>query len=367
MRRIAVAVGASNIIGLPNRELAAVIGHLAADVSSALSNGVEVVLIATGGPLFGEHVRSSLTVPSSSPVGPVAHSGDRSLSALGQSEVICAWAAALRGWNVPCVSISVTHQDLADHIRFEHLKKVVSDIASWPGVPMFTENVVMAAESSLGDNDQLVCTLATALQADMLVYLVPDEGLFAATEGFEKHMVGTVESADDLEASVRIVPTQTLLDPSSKLEAARLVTTFGLEMVVASSLLNGVIGRVIAGDQRVGTRFLARGARLRQRKSWLALASQSRGEIVVSSFLAETLRARRPASILLIGIERFAGTFEKNDVVTVRALDGKTLGRGEVRMSSSELRERISRRQEGREAFFGTEVIHCDYFVHAPV
>jgi glutamate 5-kinase len=78
-------------------------------------------------------------------------------------------------------------------------------------------------------------------------------------------------------------------------------------------------------------------------------------------------RLFRDASIGIIGVENVIGSFKKSDVVTVKDVSGNVLGRGEVRFSSEQIAEKIDRRKNGEDVeLFGSEVIHCDYFVHAP-
>ena len=207
-----------------------------------------------------------------------------------------------------------------------------------------------------------------AFQADKLVILSNIDGLFAKAP-----VVGSpqlVREVDDLDSILG-----TLCDEKdevekerirSRIEAARMVTSFGIEMHIMNGTKERILINSFIEGIANGTVFRSHGVKLKQRKGWVALAAQSKGVIVVSTFLAEAINTRKPVSILLIGVEKVTGNFNKNDVVTVKDTDGKVLGRGEVRYSSDELIKLVQKRINGEKMeFFGSEVIHCDYFVIA--
>jgi glutamate 5-kinase len=236
-------------------------------------------------------------------------------------------------------------------------------------LPVFNENDVLSAEEIAYDNDQLAAMVATALRADKLVILTDVDGVYdKQANDSDANLILEVRNLEELDAIVSGGKSAMGRGHmKTKLEAARLVTAFGVEVIIANGKRPDVLRSILSGENGRATIIRASGPKLKQRKSWIALTANSRGDISVSTFFAEALAHRKPASVLLIGVEQVAGSFRPNDIVTVKDLSGRVLGRGEVRFSSDELREKIARRERGEDVdFLGTEVIHRDYFVLAP-
>jgi len=290
-------------------------------------------------------------------------------SVIGQPLLISRYVEIFGRYNHLVAQILLTRADLADQSRYESIRVMTINLLKHGIIPVFSENdVLLAGRFGFGDSDQLACMLAMAFQADKLVILSNIDGLFAKAP-----VVGSpqlVREVDDLDSILG-----TLCDEKdevekerirSRIEAARMVTSFGIEMHIMNGTKERILINSFIEGIANGTVFRSHGVKLKQRKGWVALAAQSKGVIVVSTFLAEAINTRKPVSILLIGVEKVTGNFNKNDVVTVKDTDGKVLGRGEVRYSSDELIKLVQKRINGEKMeFFGSEVIHCDYFVIA--
>lgn len=321
------------------------IEHLAAEVAAIMRAGHEAIVVLAGASVWGSY----LQLPTVRREDVHASRGKRgeqllelqTLAAVGQSLLIEQVVRQFATQDLPVGQILITRNDLADQFRYENVRLVTLKLLAMGAIPIFNENDVLSAEEiDSTDNDQLACMLATALQADKVM------------------LVKGASLGDGPQSRARRASTD---------EAVRLLTGFGVEVsILSGDGLNGW-SRALTGDAGVGEVFPPRDVKLRQRKSWVALAAQSRGELVVSTFLAEALRNRRPVSILVIGVEQVIGSFQRNDVVTVKDIDGVTLGRGEVKVSSRELLELVAKRLRGEKLeLFGSEVIHCDYFVGTP-
>ena len=376
MSRIAIKIGSRVLTredGGPDDEA---VTRLVDDIVRVKSSGNEVLLITSGAVAWG---RAGSGLANDFSVVEV-RSGRRGtqrrllreqiLASVGQPLLIARYTECFAKLGVRVSQILVTREDLASQQRYESVRAVTLNLLAHGIVPIFNENDVLSSEEiDFSDNDQLACILATALQADQLAILTDVDGILDKAPGTPgATLLRVVDNVDTLH-----IAADTTMNPlgkggiRSKLEAARLVTSFGIQLSVVNGAHPEVLSKLFLHNQQVGTRFLARGEKLKQRKSWVALAALSRGEIVVSTFLAESLAAHRTASILVIGVESLSGQFRQNDVVTVKDMSGRTLGRGEVRMSSDALQERIDKRRRGQDVeLFGSEVIHCDYFVSAP-
>jgi glutamate 5-kinase len=253
------------------------------------------------------------------------------LAAIGQPLAFAPYHEVFREHGMHLAQIVAARHDIADQARYESLRSVTMTLLKTNIVPVFTHNGVFSESCESCEEEQFAAIIATAMQVDKMIIVCENE-------------------------------TEAMLQ-----EAEKLVTSFGADLHVVNGNGSGSLRDLLLESKSVGQVFAARGPKLKQRKSWVGLVARSRGTIVVSSFLADTLLARRPASILLIGVESAAGSFRKNDVVTVKDLNGKTLGRGEVRLSSEELADKLAQRHVGKAVHtFGYEVIHCDYFVYEP-
>jgi glutamate 5-kinase len=135
----------------------------------------------------------------------------------------------------------------------------------------------------------------------------------------------------------------------SKLLAADLITFLGIPMHVANGFTSNVIQKIILENKKVGTFFPQKGDKNNKAiKTWLAVAASSKGKIVVSTYLADILKKKQPASILFVGIEAVDGRFEKDDVVDVYSEDGIMLGKGQCRYNSDQLKEELTQYKESR-------------------
>ncbi|MBI3894347.1 MAG: hypothetical protein HY313_00300 [Acidobacteria bacterium] len=153
----------------------------------------------------------------------------------------------------------------------------------------------------------------------------------------------------------------------AKFNAARLLSGFGIEMVVGTG--NAENESPFMENEGTVTRVKPRGQRLGQMKSWIALAAASKGELEVSTFLADNLRNGRAVSILVIGVENVRGLFSEGDVVTVIDAGGSILGRGRCRISSARLSKLVGALGNSDISINSrTEiVIRCDYFALNPM
>lgn len=290
-------------------------------------------------------------------------------SVIGQPLLIRRFVELFGNLNQLIAQILLTRADLADQTRYESIRVMTLNLLKLGIIPIFSENdVLLAGKIGIGDSDQLACMLATAFQADKLIILSNVDGIFEKSSAGNLQLVHEVTNLDGI---YNITSSPDKLNEQgtarSRLEAARLVTSFGIEMHMMNGIRERILSDYFINGIPHGTRFPARGLKLKQRKGWIALAALSKGEIIVSTFLAEAIKTRKPASILVIGVEKVIGNFSKNEVVTVKDIDGSVLGRGEVRYSSEELMQLVQKRIDGeRMEFYGSEVIHCDYFVRSP-
>lgn len=336
------------------------IARLIKGIGELKRNGNEVLVVSAGADALGvgqgdlgtefqvRHTRSNATA---------ARLRYQLRTAVGQALLAKRYVDESTDQGELVAQIVVTRADLADQGRYESLRVATMNLLTLGILPIFSENSILTwRESQESGAEQLGCILATALQADVFVILAGPNAIY------DGHSIVSIE---ELSARLGASDDGGLRE---KMQAATMVTSFGIEAWILNATADHVLSHALVEEKPSGTRFAARGRRLRRHKSWVALASLSKGDLVVSCFLADSLTAGKPASILLLGIEQVTGTFSKGDVVTVKDTEGRVLGRGEVRLDSSAILEHIQSRVSGTDlaAVYGAEVIHCDYFVPTP-
>lgn len=283
-------------------------------------------------------------------------------SAIGEPLIMQTILPLMQEAHVETGHLRVGRDTLCEQAQYEIVRSVSFHLLLGGGIPVFFSRPLRGT----ADRHESAALLSAALCADDLVSIVSAEDLKLLHSKLTPGLPGR-----------SVYELNTVLNKSSEqdfqrlwlkklVETAKVITGFGTNLALCKLGADGGIFGSLRSD--VGTNFVvvAEGVKLKQRKSWIGLAAESKGDVIVSSFLAEALLAGRPASILLIGVESVSGMFERNDVVSVRDLAGGVLGRGEVRISSEELRTSIAERRAGSGDFSGREVIHADYFVRNP-
>jgi glutamate 5-kinase len=212
-----------------------------------------------------------------------------------------------------------------------------------------------------GDNDRLAAMVTSLLDADLLILLSVVNGVLDES-GATVHVA---ESRDHIRSLVRDEKSSTGVGGMmSKLDSAEFAMSAGADVVIASGLTQGVVGKVVDG-KKVGTRFAARPS-ASARKRWLATA-RPRGALVVDAGATRALQGG--ASLLPAGITQIKGSFESGSIVAIEGDDGLELARGLASYSSSELDRIKGRHSDEIERVLGfvysPEAVHReDLYMH---
>ena len=152
---------------------------------------------------------------------------------------------------------------------------------------------------------------------------------------------------------------------ASKLAAAKIAAWSGVETVIASSRRDDVLADAAAGVAGVGTRFVAREARLGARKLWIAFALPASGRITVDQGARRALEEHK-RSLLPAGVRTVDGSFVRGDAVEIADTDGAVFAKGQVRWSSDELESHLGKQTMELPADLVHEVVHRDALVVLP-
>ncbi|MFZ5832368.1 MAG: glutamate 5-kinase, partial [Planctomycetota bacterium] len=238
-------------------------------------------------------------------------------------------------------------------------------------VPIINENDTVSVEelqTTFGDNDRLAALVTNLVQAPLLVLLSDIDGLFDRDPGDPAARV--IPTVDRLDQTIRALVHDKAGGLSkggmtSKLEAARIATTAGENVIIARGGEPNVLPRILAGEP-LGTLFLAQGQTLAARKRWIGFTVRPRGTLLLDAGACEAV-ARRGRSLLPIGVVDVVGQFGKGEIVAVADAAGQEIARGLTNYTADEIRRIKGLRTAQIAEVLGyhpyDEVIHRDNMV----
>lgn len=355
----------------------AMIIHIAAEVAELQKAGKKVILVSSGAARTG---KSNVALRDEFPVEVMTgiqkkDVRDQVRAAVGQIHLMTKYQSEFARNGLLCAQVLVTRTDFEEREKYIKLKMVIENMLRNGVIPIFNENDVLSHagdELDFRDNDHLACIISAMLTVDRLVILTGTRGVYERPP----HEAGAVllseiknplQTMEDIKIRKADISKGGMV---SKLLAADLMSSLGIPMYIMGGTHEEIMGEhpltsLILGKKKVGTFFPPTSKKPKKIKAWITTA-QGKGTVVASTYLAERLEKKEFTSILLRGIEQVEGIFEEGDVVIIVNEDGGTLGKGQVRYSSDDLRReveaskaQVGQREEGGEKI----VVHYDYFV----
>ena len=341
--RLIVKVGSSLLVdpdGSVRRDwLAALVG----DVAARIAKGQQIAIVSSGAIALGAK-RLGLAKG-----GRASLEDAQAAAAVGQIALARVWSELLAGHGLTAAQMLVTLDDLEDRRRYLNAAATLYRLLSLGVVPIINENdSVATAEIRFGDNDRLAARIAQAAGAQTVVLLSDVDGLFTADPGRDPTAtrIATVERIDDAITVMASATSSSGLGSggmASKIEAARIATGSGVDLVIVSGHEPHPLARIDAG---AGTRFVA-DKRARSRKAWLAGRLTVKGSITVDVGAAGALA--KGASLLAAGATDVTGTFVRGDVIDIVDAKGIRIARGLSEYDAAEA-ERIAGMKTGAQA-----------------
>jgi glutamate 5-kinase len=291
-------------------------------------------------------------------------------AAVGQMGLAQAYETSFRERGLRTAQVLLTHADLADRARYLNARSTLFALLELGVVPVINENdTVVTDEIKFGDNDTLAALVTNLIEADVLVILTDQAGLYSADPRRDPAAALIVEGrAGDpqLEAMAGGAGSGIARGGMiTKVLAAKRAARSGAHTVIASGREPDVLIRLARGE-RVGTELVAAVPVLTARKQWLADHLQLKGRIVIDAGAERALRAGGK-SLLPIGVVEVQGEFARGDVIACLATDGREVARGLVNYSSAETRLIARRPSSEIESILGfvgePELIHRDNLV----
>lgn len=290
-------------------------------------------------------------------------------AAVGQMGLIQAYESAFQGYGIHTAQILLTHDDVADRKRYLNARSALRTLLELGVVPIINENDSVATdEIRFGDNDALAGLVANLAEADRLIILTDQAGLYDRDprEFPDARLIRTGQAGDPslLECAG---PGGTLGRGGmlTKLKAAETAAKSGTETVICSGLEAGVLLKIAAGEQ-TGTLLGVARSPLAARKQWLAGHNRPAGVLVLDDGACKVL-AERGSSLLAVGVVSVQGEFNRGEIVSCTDRDGKEVARGLVNYDAGETRRIMGKSSDRIEELLGyvddEELIHRDNMV----
>ncbi len=364
-RRIVVKVGSSLVTNDGRGIDAEAIGNWSRQLATLARQGRELVMVSSGAIAEGMKRLGWTTRPRE------IHEL-QAAAAVGQMGLAQMYETKLRELGMGSAQVLLTHADLADRERYLNARSTLLTLLSLNVIPVINENdTVVTDEIKFGDNDTLGALVANLVEADALVILTDQRGLYAA----DPRKDPAARFIDEAQAGDPQLERMAGGAGSSigrggmitKILAAKRAAGSGASTVIAWGREPDVLLRLAAGEA-IGTALVARTPKLAARKQWMADHLQLRGAVTVDAGAVVKLR-EEGKSLLPIGMTEVQGDFVRGDVIAVRDAAGQEIARGLANYSAAEARLIARRASSQIEALLGyanePEMIHRDNLVLA--
>jgi glutamate 5-kinase len=362
-RRWVVKLGSSLVTNHGRGIDAEAIARFAAQIAVLRSQGREVILVSSGAIAEGMKRLGWKDRPHE------VHSL-QAAAAVGQMGLAQAYEVGFLAHGLKTAQILLTHEDVSDRRRYLNARATLNTLLGLGVVPVVNENdTVVTDEIKLGDNDTLAALVTNLMEAELLVILTDQPGLFTADprkdplarliDRARANDPGLAEMAGGAGTAIGTGGMTT------KVRAAQRASRSGAHTVIASGLEPRVLERLSA-EAPVGSLLVADVPMLAARKQWMADQLQLRGAVMLDAGAARVLLTSGK-SLLPIGVVGIQGSFDRGDVVSCIDPSGKEIARGLVNYAAREARKIMGQPSTQIAVLLGfveePELIHRDNLV----
>ncbi|OGT85398.1 MAG: glutamate 5-kinase [Gammaproteobacteria bacterium RIFCSPLOWO2_12_FULL_52_10] len=293
-------------------------------------------------------------------------------AAVGQMGLIQAYEFSFQKYGMRTAQILLTHDAIADRERYLNARSTLRTLVDLNVIPVINENDTVATdEIRFGDNDTLAGLVANLVEADLLVLLTDQPGLYDAdpNSATGARLINEAKAGDpELEKYCGSGGPWGRGGMLSKLWAAATAARSGAHTVIASGLEKNILLQ-IADGREAGTLLRAEQAKITARKQWLASNHKVHGTLVLDEGAVAVLQ-EKGRSLLPVGVREITGEFSRGEIVSCRSEDGREIARGLVNYNAADVRKIIGKSSDRIEALLGyvdePELIHRDNLILIP-
>lgn len=324
----------------------------------------ELILVTSGAIAVGRQRLDFPRLPKDIP-------GKQMLAAVGQPRLMALYEQLFGLYDLMVAQVMLTRNDLALRTSYLNSRNTLEALIARRVIPIVNENDTVATEEiRLGDNDNLSAMVVTLIEADLLVLLTDQIGLFTADPRQDPgaQFIPEISGADIPEEIWRSAGSSSnglgTGGMVTKLQAADLARRSGAKVVIARGSDENILIRITEGE-KIGTRFQPAATALESRKRYILAGGQAVGALKADQGAVEAIR--KGGSLLPVGITKVEGEFLRGDTVRILEPSGKEIARGLSNYASGDLAKISGKRSDLIENIlgfaYGEEVIHRNNMV----
>lgn len=362
-QRIVIKIGSSLLTDGGRGLNVKAIAEWVAQMAMLRQRSVDVVLVSSGSVAEGMSRLKLKTRPKT------LHELQAAAS-VGQMGLVRRFENEFQQHELLAAQVLLTHDDLSDRQRYLNARSTLLTLLDYGVVPVINENDAVATEEiRFGDNDTLGALVANLVEADLLIILTDQTGLYDANPSLnpDAQLISEISVNDSQldEVAGDSISGLGRGGMYTKVRAARLAARSGAATVIVSGKIEDVVGRVFQGEQ-LGTYLIPNLAPLVARKQWLAGQLQIKGSVTLDEGAVNILQTAGK-SLLAVGVKAVQGRFKRGDLVSCRDLRGVEVARGLINYGAEDAAKIAGKPSSEFEALLGyadeDELIHRDNLV----
>ena len=333
-RRIVIKVGTSTLTGGTAHLHIPRMTDLVRQMAAVVSSGERLILVSSGAIAAGKEMLNFPELPGNIPA-------KQMLAAVGQPRLMNLYEQLFANYKLKIAQVLLTREDISNRQRYLNARNTLDLLLSYPIVPIVNENDTVAVEEiRIGDNDNLSALVANLVEADLLVLLTDQPGLFSMDPRQSPtarliHEISSVHIPEEFwqaaGGSANGLGTGGML---TKLQAAEIARRSGTQVVIAQGSEKDILQRIVAGE-KLGTWITPTTDKLESRKRFLLASANRSGSITIDEGALQAMR--KGGSLLPVGVRDVEGDFEQGDSVQIILVGGRQSALGLVNYSAKEI------------------------------
>ncbi len=332
-------------------------------IAQLRKQGIEIILVSSGSVAEGMS-RMGWTKR------PAELAELQAAAAIGQTGLIEAYENQFKKHDIQAAQILLTHDDISNRKRYLNARNTLRALLKFKALPIINENDTVALEEMrLGDNDTLAALAANLVEADLLVILTDQKGLFDKDPRHHNDAKliseDSANNADLLKFVGEISTTLGSGGMGTKLTAAKRAAHSGCATIIASGRETKVLQRLASGED-IGTLLKPDNTQITARKQWIMGQVQVNGTLFLDQGASQAIQ-KKGTSLLPVGVDKSEGQFDRGDVVECKNTNGEVIARGIANYSHTEVSKLFKTPSDQISKILGyageAEIIHRDNLV----
>jgi len=313
-----------------------VMSSLVEQIARLHGQGKEIVIISSGAIASGRQKLKKVPERKNTPFKQV-------LASVGQSHLMYTYEQLFSQYDITVAQALLTKEDLSDRSGYLNARNTLLALIELGIICIVNENDIVAIDEieglKFGDNDNLSAMVANLVDADLLALLTDIGGLYTADPSCNPQ-AQLIRRVDKIDAEVERIASDTasrqgIGGMATKIEAARLATSSGVNVIIADGREIDILVRISQGED-IGTFFPTQVNKMESKKRWMLSGLASKGKVTVDKGAVSALKEHNK-SLLPAGVMKAEGEFHRGDIVDILDEKGKHIGCGISNYSSPDL------------------------------